>query len=237
MNVPLSTVEVASALPGVLAERSRAAFERLLAPDVRWGGCQDSEQTCHNRAQAGRYYGKLLTSGVRLSLAQTDVSDDQILAWFEVSADGHDPDHDQPHQTQVLLTVRDGLVVNILQVNDEPQPVIELLFFTGCPNHDAFLPHLRQLLDSHHVYATVRLVEVTDDDDAQRLRFLGSPTLRIDGYDVEPEADNRSSYGLQCRLYRTPDGATGTPTDAWILAALAQSSSANPIHPHASPTY
>lgn len=87
MDVPLSVVEVAAALPGVLAERSRVAFERLLAPDVRWGGRQDTEQTCHGRAQAGTYYGRLLATGVHLSLAQADVSGEEILAWFDVDVD------------------------------------------------------------------------------------------------------------------------------------------------------
>jgi hypothetical protein len=61
---------------------------------------------------------------------------------------------------------------------------------------------------------------VPDDAGAHRERFLGSPTLRIDGRDVEPGAEERTDFGLKCRLYRTPEGFAGTPPDAWVLEAL-----------------
>lgn len=97
---------------------------------------------------------------------------------------------------------------------------IEVLYFEGCPNHEALLPRLDELLDQAAVTTHVGLVEVPDDAAAQRERFLGSPTLRVDGRDVEPGADARSDFGLKCRLYRTPNGLGGLPSDEWISAAL-----------------
>jgi hypothetical protein len=44
--------------------------------------------------------------------------------------------------------------------------------------------------------------------------------LRSDGEDVEPGADQRTDFGLQCRLFATPDGLRGMPADEWVLAAL-----------------
>jgi hypothetical protein len=99
---------------------------------------------------------------------------------------------------------------------------IELLYFDGCPNHETLLPRLRQLLDHGQVESAVELVEVPDDAAAQAQRFLGSPTLRVDGRDVEPGAELRSDFGLKCRLYRTPDGFAGAPPDDWVLDALRQ---------------
>ncbi|HEY2192104.1 MAG TPA: hypothetical protein VGH76_07355 [Actinomycetospora sp.] len=99
-------------------------------------------------------------------------------------------------------------------------PSVELLYFSGCPNHQAFLPHLRQLIREHGVNAPVRLVEITGDDQAQHQRFLGSPSLRINGIDVDPCATGRTDYGMQCRLYFTDNGARGVPPDSWILRAL-----------------
>lgn len=97
---------------------------------------------------------------------------------------------------------------------------IELLYFDGCPNHEALLPRLRELLDQVSMPASVELLQVPDDAAAQRQRFLGSPTLRVDGRDVEPGAELRTDFGLKCRLYRTPRGFDGVPPDAWILDAL-----------------
>lgn len=97
---------------------------------------------------------------------------------------------------------------------------VEVLYFDGCPNHEALLPHLRELLNCAGARADVELVPVEDADVAERERFLGSPTVRIDGEDVEPGADQRTDFGLKCRLFATPDGLSGMPLDEWVLAAL-----------------
>jgi hypothetical protein len=52
------------------------------------------------------------------------------------------------------------------------------------------------------------------------MRFLGSPTIRVNGRDVEPGADDRETFVLACRVYRTEAGISGQPLDAWIRAAL-----------------
>jgi hypothetical protein len=97
---------------------------------------------------------------------------------------------------------------------------LELLYFDGCPNHKALLPHLEQLLRGAEIRAEIRLRRIADDNAAQHERFLGSPTLRVDGRDVEPGAEERDDFGLKCRLYRTPAGLRGVPPDEWILDAL-----------------
>jgi hypothetical protein len=97
---------------------------------------------------------------------------------------------------------------------------VELLYFDGCPNHELLLPHLEQLLRNGEITAEIALRNVPDDAAAQRERFLGSPTVRIDGRDVEPGAEDRDDYGLKCRLYRTDAGLKGAPLDEWILDAL-----------------
>jgi hypothetical protein len=97
---------------------------------------------------------------------------------------------------------------------------IELLYFDGCPNHEALLPHLEQLLRGAEISAEIRLRRIADASAAQHERFLGSPTVRVDGRDVEPGAEERDDFGLKCRLYRTQAGLQGVPPDDWILDAL-----------------
>lgn len=101
---------------------------------------------------------------------------------------------------------------------------IEILYFDGCPNHETLLPHLRDLLDNAGIDRVIELRRVEDDDAAQRERFLGSPTVRVNGRDVEPGADTRTDFGLKCRLYQTPAGLRGSPLDEWLLGALTQQS-------------
>lgn len=57
-------------------------------------------------------------------------------------------------------------------------------------------------------------------EDVERLRFLGSPSLRVNGRDVEPGADERETFVFACRVYRTPVGFSGQPATEWVHAAL-----------------
>ncbi len=99
---------------------------------------------------------------------------------------------------------------------------IEVLYFDGCPSHAALLPHLHRLLERGGVRIPVVQTRIEDDEAAQEHCFLGSPSVRVDGEDVEPNAGERRDFGMRCRLYATPDGLRGTPPDAWIVTALAR---------------
>jgi hypothetical protein len=95
---------------------------------------------------------------------------------------------------------------------------IELLYFDGCPGHDRLLPALRERAARQGVELEQRPIETTEQ--AELARFLGSPSVRINGVDVEPGAEERSDFGLKCRLYHSPEGQSGLPRWEWIEHAL-----------------
>jgi hypothetical protein len=97
---------------------------------------------------------------------------------------------------------------------------IELLYFEGCPSYEALLPALRALLQRQGIDERIDLRRVESPEAAERERFLGSPTVRIDGIDIDPGAGERDDFGLKCRLYRTAVGASGMPPEEWIVEAL-----------------
>jgi hypothetical protein len=98
---------------------------------------------------------------------------------------------------------------------------VEVLYFGGCPSNEALLPRLRELVAEAGLQAgDIKLRCVDDLDVAERERFLGSPTVRVDGVDVDPAAAARADYGLKCRLYRSNGEVLGTPPDEWIRSAL-----------------
>lgn len=99
---------------------------------------------------------------------------------------------------------------------------VEVLYFEGCPNHEPLVERLPGLLERAGVGASIELTRVESPDEAERVRFLGSPTLRVDGEDVDPGAGARTDFGLKCRLFATPEGLRGLPPDDWILDALAR---------------
>jgi hypothetical protein len=99
---------------------------------------------------------------------------------------------------------------------------VEVLYFDGCPHYEALLRHLRELLHGLGADDWLQLRRIPDETAAQHERFLGSPTVRVDGRDVEPGASERSDFGLICRLYSTADGLRPMPPDDWVLDALAR---------------
>ncbi len=95
---------------------------------------------------------------------------------------------------------------------------VELLWFSGCPNWQETDTQLRQAVALAGADVEVALVEVTTPEDAERLRFRGSPTVLVDGRD--PFAGESDPVGLSCRVFRTPDGLRGAPTVEQLVDAL-----------------
>jgi hypothetical protein len=95
---------------------------------------------------------------------------------------------------------------------------LDVLYFDGCPGHERLLPSLRALADAHGVALQLRSIESIED--AEREGFLGSPSVRVNGVDVEPGAHERRDFGLKCRLYRAAAGHSGQPQREWIEHAL-----------------
>lgn len=96
----------------------------------------------------------------------------------------------------------------------------QLLWFAGCPNTEAARAMLRDVVARLAPDTVVEDVDVTDVSLAEHLRFPGSPTIRIDGVDVEPGFRDPGDYTPRCRLYRTSDELSGLPDRAWIEEAL-----------------
>ncbi len=93
---------------------------------------------------------------------------------------------------------------------------IEVLYFEGCPHLEPTLSLAHEVLGELGLDTEVREVEVRTPEDAERLRFLGSPSVRVDWKDIEPGAASRTEYALSCRLY----GDSGFPPKELLVAAL-----------------
>jgi hypothetical protein len=95
---------------------------------------------------------------------------------------------------------------------------VEVLYFDGCPTYLEAEKTLRDVLSQED--AEVELVVVNTDEEARKLRFPGSPTIRVDGEDLFPVPE-RKEYALGCRMYATPEGLKGSPTVKMLKEALA----------------
>jgi hypothetical protein len=89
---------------------------------------------------------------------------------------------------------------------------VELFWWEGCPSTEEALATLRDVLAAEGLDPeAVRLREVRSDEDAARVGFVGSPTIRIDGVEVAPSEDEPA--GLNCRIYRLRDGRVSPTPD------------------------
>jgi hypothetical protein len=82
---------------------------------------------------------------------------------------------------------------------------IELLHWEGCPSTPEARELVERVLAEHELDVPVELREVTTQAEAEALRFPGSPTIRVDGRDVDP-AGAKGRPALTCRIYKLPDG-------------------------------
>ena len=83
---------------------------------------------------------------------------------------------------------------------------------------------VEKVLEELDVTAPIHLLEVTSNEDAERLRFVGSPSVRIDGNDVDPTAAT-DGFGLECRVYWVDGKVTSTPPRELIALAVAGAAS------------
>jgi hypothetical protein len=97
---------------------------------------------------------------------------------------------------------------------------VELLYFDGCPNYEGLRQRVERLLAELGRAEQLELVRIASVEEAEAQRFLGSPTVRVDGRDVEPGAGERTDFGLQCRIYAGADGLRPTPSDELVESAL-----------------
>ncbi|MGH2408481.1 MAG: DF family (seleno)protein [Candidatus Limnocylindrales bacterium] len=99
-------------------------------------------------------------------------------------------------------------------------PHVQLIWFSDCPNHAAARVLLSNVLTDLAPSTLIDDIDATDPALADRLRFPGSPTIRVDGRDIDPSYQDPGDYTPRCRLYRTPSGLTGLPERGWIEAAV-----------------
>ncbi|RMF29195.1 MAG: DUF2703 domain-containing protein [Chloroflexi bacterium] len=97
---------------------------------------------------------------------------------------------------------------------------IHFLYYEECPSHEKALERLRQVMAEEGIQAEIEIIKVETEEQAQRWRFVGSPTILINGQDIDPPPSD-AYYALTCRAYRLEDGRISPlPSTAMIRRAL-----------------
>lgn len=244
-GMPATDVELVRQAWAAFSRGDVDAAVSTLASQVRWHAFDDEEGGCRDREQATAFIRQTLADGIRVEATDVRPAGGRVLVvvrfWQAAGSE------EQPELHGEVVTVRDGKVVEIAvypnvtdaakavgqlwsgssdgPVPDEMEvssrsrrPVVELLYFDGCLSHERLLPTVQRLVAEAGAELQVRAVETLEAAEIER--FLGSPTLRVNGVDVDPGAGERDDFGLKCRIYRSEEGQSGVPPEAWIRAAL-----------------
>jgi hypothetical protein len=95
---------------------------------------------------------------------------------------------------------------------------VELLYWDGCPSHPQALADLRAAMEELGLDPeAIEVRHVGSDDAAAADRFVGSPTIRIDGVDISDPVGE--PVGLTCRIYHLRDGRVSPVPDPDDLRA------------------
>jgi len=101
---------------------------------------------------------------------------------------------------------------------------VELLYIADCPNYRETARILMEALSEYGLRDDLSEIEVTDSAQADALEFIGSPSIRIEGQDIEsdiePIAPVQHHYGLSCRTYLLDGKLTGIPPLEMIRKAI-----------------
>lgn len=98
---------------------------------------------------------------------------------------------------------------------------VEVLYVAECPSHPAAVRLVRDVLVAEGVVADIHEVLVRDERMARELKFVGSPTIRVNGRDVAGETELTKNFALSCRLYPGSKQA-GLPPPEMVQRAVVE---------------
>ena len=94
--------------------------------------------------------------------------------------------------------------------------IVEVLYFQGCPHSKPTLALVSEVVAELGLELEVVELVIETPEEAETHRFVGSPTVRVDGVDIGLPADGNPGFGLSCRIY----GDSGIPAKQSIVSAL-----------------
>lgn len=97
---------------------------------------------------------------------------------------------------------------------------IEIIVFDGCPNSEPTEKLVRETVGELGIDAEIEVINVIDNEDAVAKRFLGSPSIRINGKDLEVEEDELTQYSMRCRVYRHGGSQSGVPSKDLLKSTI-----------------
>jgi len=97
--------------------------------------------------------------------------------------------------------------------------IVEILYTDACPFWKETLKTINDVVKELNIVITVKKTRITSEEEARRHRFPGSPTVRINGVDIDPAAKETEGY-IGCRIYLYEGRTYESPSKQMIKSAL-----------------
>lgn len=104
--------------------------------------------------------------------------------------------------------------------DDDKQLKVEVLYFDGCPNVKPTMDNLADVIRESGISVSLEPIAINGDEEAHAMRFLGSPSVRMGGRDVELNEELTIQYSMRCRMYETDGRTQGFPSKSLLRLAL-----------------
>jgi hypothetical protein len=101
---------------------------------------------------------------------------------------------------------------------------IRVFTFEGCPNAEAARDLVEKTVHDLKLSVVIEAIQVMNEDEAIQYAFLGSPSIQIDGRDIEPSRRSDPA-AFACRVYRTSNCPAGVPPRKLLLDAIREAQS------------
>ena len=105
-------------------------------------------------------------------------------------------------------------------VKSKTRTTIRVLYFDGCPSYEPAVATVREVVNEQNLEAEIELVRVASKEQAVAHCFFGSPTVQINGVDIEGLNARTREPDLCCRLYNEGGALRGWPSKEMIRKAL-----------------
>ena len=97
---------------------------------------------------------------------------------------------------------------------------VELLYLPGCANHRSTVDLVQSVLRAESMPAEFQEIAIRDYAQASAHGFPGSPTIRVNGEDIEKISSLELNVGFACRTYVIDGKPQGVPPRSWLEQAI-----------------
>lgn len=117
---------------------------------------------------------------------------------------------------------KDNLGEILVSITQKPRESlnIQFLFYKECPSYKLAYINLEEALKEEEIEEWIQIIKVENEQEAKNLQLSGSPTIRINGIDIDPASINTKNYGIHCRNYSINGKSTGWPDKVLIKQAI-----------------